>query len=131
MRATAFRVANGVWALLFVYATAVQYNDPDPVRWMLVYGFASVACVRAAVMQRPGWFLPTAVGSIALGWAAVWLPGVLAHPPAAGALTQYRMLNVEVEEARELLGLLLTALWMTVLAVVYRPRSKVVSKAAG
>lgn len=119
-----FRAANLVWTLLFVYAAAVQYNDPDPFRWMFIYGAAALASARAALMQRPGWFLPTLVGSVAIGWGATLLPHVLAHPPPGEALVRYRMLNLEVEGARELLGLSLTALWMAVLAIVHRPRPR-------
>jgi Transmembrane family 220, helix len=32
-----YRVINWVMAVLFLFAAVVQYNDPDPVRWMAMY----------------------------------------------------------------------------------------------
>lgn len=32
----------------FVFAGAVQYNDPDPLHWMLLYFSSAIACVLAA-----------------------------------------------------------------------------------
>lgn len=29
--------------LLFIYALAVQYNDPDPALWVAIYGLAAAA----------------------------------------------------------------------------------------
>jgi transmembrane protein TMEM220 len=29
-------------ALLFAFAAALQFNDPDPIRWIAIYGAACV-----------------------------------------------------------------------------------------
>lgn len=37
---------------LFLLAVAVQWNDPDPVRWMAIYGAAFGVCLVVA-LSRP------------------------------------------------------------------------------
>lgn len=38
------RWINAPLLLYFLYAAAVQYNDPDPVHWMLLYLTSAAAC---------------------------------------------------------------------------------------
>ena len=70
------KVANWVMLAAFLFSVAVQYNDPDPVRWMLIYGLAALACI-LKLMGRLKWYLPAAVGAAAFGWAASLAPGVI------------------------------------------------------
>jgi hypothetical protein len=44
-----FRVANAVMTLLFLVATFVQYNDPDPIRWMAIYGSSGLPATNPGV----------------------------------------------------------------------------------
>jgi len=55
-------------AALFAFAAAVQYNDPDPLRWMAIYGLAMLAC-GLALAGRLSWLPPALLGLIALIWA--------------------------------------------------------------
>lgn len=41
------RWINAPLALYFLFAAAVQYNDPDPVHWMLLYVTSAVTCIMA------------------------------------------------------------------------------------
>ena len=40
-------------AVLFLIAAALQYNDPDPLRWMAIYGLAVLACLLALAGRLP------------------------------------------------------------------------------
>ena len=41
------KVFNLIFCLLFIFSAALQYNDPDPLRWMLLYAAAcGVSLVR-------------------------------------------------------------------------------------
>ena len=40
-------ILNVILLLAMVASMAVQYNDPDGVRWMFVYGFAAAMCANA------------------------------------------------------------------------------------
>ena len=56
-----FKVANWLMIAAFLFSVAVQYNDPDPIRWMLVYGLAALACI-LKLRGRLSWYFPAAVG---------------------------------------------------------------------
>jgi hypothetical protein len=71
-----FRIANGVMAVLFAFAAAVQDNDPDPLRWMAMYGLGMLACGLALAGRLPR-LLPALAGLGALVWAATLAPGVV------------------------------------------------------
>ncbi len=41
-------------AAYFVFAAAVQYNDPDPLHWMLLYLLSAILCGLAFFHRTPG-----------------------------------------------------------------------------
>jgi hypothetical protein len=108
------KVANIIFALLFIFSLIVQYNDPDPIRWMVVYGGAAVACLWALRGNLPRW-LPALVGLAALVWIGLWFPRVLGKVGFSEMFQEAGMATLEIEEGRELIGLLLVAIWMVVL----------------
>jgi hypothetical protein len=109
-----FRVANWVMTAAFLFSVAVQYNDPDPIRWMLIYGLAALACI-LKLRRQLSWYLPAAVGAAAFGWAASLAPGVVGKTTFGEMFQSFEMINSVVEEAREMGGLLIVAAWMGVL----------------
>ncbi len=48
-------VANGLMAALFLIAAALQYNDPDPLRWLAVYGLAALRARCRCAGACSGW----------------------------------------------------------------------------
>ncbi|MCI0421225.1 MAG: transmembrane 220 family protein [Acidobacteria bacterium] len=108
------RAANWVMTATFLFSAAVQYNDPDPVRWMLIYGLGALACI-LSLRNRLRWQLPAAVGTTALGWAASLAPSVIGKTTFGEMLQSFHMTNTVVEEAREMGGLFIVAVWMAVL----------------
>jgi hypothetical protein len=117
----AWRAANGAMAALFVFAAAVQLNDPDPLRWMAVYLAAAAACVLALLGRLPR-FAPVAVGLAALAWAMLVSPHVLGRVGIGEMFGAWEMKDARVEEGREMYGLAIVAAWMAVLAAASRPR---------
>lgn len=116
------RALSGMMAAVFLFATAVQYNDPDPIRWMTVYGAACmVSMLVAARPQRVAWFLPAAIGLVATAWAAMIAPGVIGRVGFSELFVSMQMKTEVIEEGRETAGLLIVAAWMAVLAVASRP----------
>lgn len=120
---TVWTSANVLMCLAFVFSVVVQYNDPDPLQWMALYGAAAVLSgleIRRRV--RPWW--PTLVALIALGWAATLAPRVLGKVPFGAMFAEFEMHNQGVEESREMYGLLLVVLWMGAIALAaWRRRS--------
>jgi hypothetical protein len=115
-RTSVFRVMNGVMAALFALAVAVQYNDPDPVRWMAIYGAAMVLSVVAAVTGRVTPAAPILLAVVAIAWAVYWSEDVHGLSSYAHMFDSWEMKNDQVEEARETSGLLIVVAWMVVLA---------------
>jgi len=122
MTRLAWTTANVIMLLAFLFSVAVQYNDPDPVRWMAVYGAAAAVCA-AEVWRRTRIGYPALVGIVALVWAASIAPRVLGVVRFADMFAEFEMRNAGVEESREMYGLLIVALWMGLVALAVRLRS--------
>lgn len=110
------RIVNAVMFLVFVFAIAVQYNDPDPIRWMFFYAVAAAFTLAAAFHRYTGVVWLAALGFVA--GTIYWLPGVDLSSPRS-LVTDVRMNSLAVEETREALGLLICAAWMSVLGIVW------------
>ena len=110
------RVASAVMAVLFFACVALQYNDPDPVSWMAMYGAAAVVCAAHALRGRVPAALPLVVAGVALAWGAFTVTHIqgrfewhhLAETMHAG--------TPQIEESRESLGLFIVAAWMLLVA---------------
>ena len=109
-------------AALFAFAAAVQYNDPDPLRWMAIYGLAMLAC-GLALAGRLSWLPPALLGLIALIWAGTLAPGVVGRVSVGELFQSYGMLSPAVEEGREMGGLLIVAVWMALLTLASAGRA--------
>ena len=112
-------------ATLFAFAAILQFNDPDPSRWIAIYATASVLSLRVA-FRRSVWrpaFLAVAV--IALAWAALIALAGPAVSEYSHMFEAWEMKSPAVEEAREASGLLIVAAWMIVLFVRGRGTSLV------
>jgi len=116
-----WKVADVVFLLLFLMSVAVQVNDPDPARWMLMYGAAAVACALSLARRLPRW-LPMAIAAVAVLWGLTILPRVLGKVPFLDMFAAWEMKDIGIEESREAYGLLLVATWMLVL--VWRNRAR-------
>ncbi|HVE87968.1 MAG TPA: transmembrane 220 family protein [Myxococcales bacterium] len=117
----AFRGLNALATVAFLLFAAVQYNDPDPVRWMAIYLAAALSCA-LAVMGRLRWPLPALAAAAALAWAGVWAPRVVGQVDWGHAFAGAGMSgDVKEEEARELGGLLIVAAWCALLALASLP----------
>jgi transmembrane protein TMEM220 len=107
-------------ACLFLLAVVVQYNDPDPLRWMAVYGAACLISARVAWAGSVPRAFSLAVGAVALAWAVSIAAGGPLRSDYASMFAAWEMRSTSVEEAREASGLLIVATWMIIVAVVLR-----------
>ena len=119
-------MARLVWVALqwlmtaaFAFSAAVQWNDPDPIPWMAIYGAASAASAWAAL--RPAgypWWFAAGIAVVALIWSLALLPQVLGKVRFRELFESWEMKSPRVEVAREAGGLLIVAGWMAVTALV-------------
>jgi hypothetical protein len=102
---------------LLAYAAALNLNDPDPVRWVALYGAACVVSFAVALVGAVPIVVPAVVGAVAFAWALVWA----SRAPNLDAYTHmfdsWKMKSATVEEAREACGLLIVAGWMLAIAL--------------
>jgi hypothetical protein len=107
-----WRIADGIFVLLFAFSIVVQVNDPDPLPWIAIYGAAAIASLMAGSAH---WMFPVAIGLVALAWAVTLAPNVIGQVPFLEMFEEFEMKDIGVEESREMYGLLLVAGWMAVL----------------
>jgi hypothetical protein len=120
---TVFDGINLLWAALFLVSAALQLNDPDPLRWILIYASAASACLVHRVAPR-AWLPPAIVGLAALTWAGLDAPRVLPGLRFGDLFRSMKAETPSIEESRELLGLLIVAGWMAVLVLRTRRRTR-------
>ena len=109
----AWKAADALFLLMFVFSVVVQVNDPDPLPWIAIYGAASIACLLSLVGRLPWWFA-VITGLMALAWAATIAPRVIGQVPFLDMFAEFEMRDIAVEESREMYGLLIIGGWMAV-----------------
>ena len=109
-------IANAVMLLAFLFSVIVQFNDPDPWSWSLIYAAAAIVC-GLEMARRVRWVSPLIIAAIAGGWAATIAPRVVGTVRFADMFAEFEMANAGIEESREMYGLLIVALWMAAVAV--------------
>lgn len=110
----AWKVADALFLLMFVFSVVVQLNDPDPIAWMAIYGAAALACLLSLMGKLPWWFA-VLTGIVALAWAATIAPRVIGQVPFMDMFAEFEMKDIGVEESREMYGLILIGGWMAIL----------------
>ena len=119
-RQTPVHALNLLFLVAFLLSVMVQYNDPDPWGWALLYGLAAGCCV-AFYLQSLYWPVSAVLAAAALAWCLWLLPQFIGQVELRDIFASLRMQTEAVEEAREAGGTLLVALWMLILSV-YRYR---------
>ncbi|MDH5399121.1 MAG: transmembrane 220 family protein [Cyclobacteriaceae bacterium] len=51
------KIVNAVFILIFTYFIVVQYNDPDPMMWIVIYAYAAMVCVMAILGRLKKYFI--------------------------------------------------------------------------
>ncbi len=118
------KAINLLMFLLFGVSAAVQYNDPDPLAWILAYAVAAIACLLSVLGRLPS-YLPIAIGTLAFVWIGFLVPQlfeVSASVQWEEIFQVFRMTSLSVELWREIGGLLIILLWMIVLIRANRTR---------
>lgn len=112
-------------AVVFAVFAALQYNDPDPVQWMALYGAAAACCAVVAIRGALDFRFALAVLAAAGIWAAVLLPDVIGHKSFIDNLRLGEgMRDAETEVSREVGGLSIVVLAMVPLSIAsFRARS--------
>lgn len=97
--------------LLFLSFAAMQYNDPDPALWMVIYVVAGIICVLAAFGKLPLIVMAIVCAACVIGAFIVWPEKYEGLEVGGGDIKN-------IEEAREALGLLLIGVVMFFYAIL-------------
>lgn len=117
MKALFIKILAGIFALLFIVSAGLQYNDPDPYLWYFIYGMAAVISLLYIVGRLPLW--------VAFSAALLLFSGAFISWPDRFEGVEIGGGNIKnIEEGREALGLLITALVMMVYAFSLRQKKK-------
>jgi hypothetical protein len=120
-----FRWLAYLMAAVFASFAALQYNDPDPVRWMAMYGAAVV--ISAALPSRraaaAGIIAGIVVGLAAAAWAAVLVYSVWRVIGLSDLWLKMSEKGGAVEEGREAGGLAIEAAWLLAASAFRRRRA--------
>jgi Transmembrane family 220, helix len=114
-----FHYVSWLMAALYLVSVALQYNDPDPLRWMAIYGAAALASL-CLPTQRWAAPLALAVAAVALVWAALLLPDIVGVVSFTDLWRKMSEKGGAVEIEREVGGLIIVVGWMVAGAVLAR-----------
>jgi len=116
------KILHAIMALLFLVTAVLQWNDPDPLYWVVAYGV--VAAVAGAACLGRAWVTAARVA------AGLCLAGLLMAAPGAGdfvaandygAITQGMSAEKPyIEPAREFGGLLLALAYLVFFEIIHR-----------
>ena len=104
------KVLDYLFVAMLVVTTALQFNDPDPVYWVAVYGLGAVVPLLNSI-GRPVQFLAALTIGMILSGMIYAAPGFFAYLQSGdfGSITGSMDGPARyVEPAREFLGLLIT-----------------------
>lgn len=102
-----FKIGSGIVFIIFSY---LQMNDPDSGIWVGIYSFAALACYMSIRELWPSWVFYALAAAYVIGAILQWPPefeGIL--------FGEMQMKSLNIELARESLGLGICALVMAVL----------------
>jgi len=106
------KIFNIIFCVLFILFAAVQYNDPDPWKWMILYLYTAVLCWLAFRNK----FYPSAYLIGIVVYAAYALYKIFDQNGLIDWITQHDAENIAetmkaekpwIEESREFFGLII------------------------
>ena len=110
---------NSLFMAAFTLSAVVQYNDPDALVWIVIYLAAAVMCITHFHSARLKW-LPPLLMAISFVWIGTLMTSIVGKVSLTDIFASITMKTREVEEAREIGGLLLVLVWSGFLS--YRQR---------
>ncbi len=120
--ATWFKVVSWGMAALLLVCVALQYNDPDPIRWMLIYGAGMVASVLLPRDRRAAVFA-LVTGLVAAAWAIYLIQSIWGLIELSDLTNKMSEKGGAVEVGREAGGLVIEGVWLIVAAAYRRTRA--------
>lgn len=104
------KILKGFFVLMFLGFAVIQYNDPDPLVWFVVYGSMTVVSAMAIWDRYPGQIMIAMAGGFLL-LSIMYFEGFLDWLNSADRMLLFsepaKMELPYIEPAREFMGLLI------------------------
>jgi hypothetical protein len=104
------KILSSIFGVIFLTFTVVQFNDPDPILWIAIYGAMVVVSVMA-FFNRYFKMLLLGLAIAYLIYAALLFPSAMVWLKSAGRSLLFddiaKMQYPYIEETREFLGLVI------------------------
>lgn len=110
----AITILNTIFFFAFLLSAAVQYNDPDAAAWIAAYICAAFMCF-AQVRQKLSRWVAAILLAGSLFYILITLPTLVGEVSWHDVFESVTMKTKAVEEAREIGGVALIAIWSAVL----------------
>jgi len=105
-----FKIFAILFGILFIISAALQYNDPDPIGWIIIWGLAGIIALAFAINRVSFPVLLVAGIAALIGFFYCYPEKFEGFEIGAGDIKN-------IEEGREAFGLLMIAIVMLVLAM--------------
>lgn len=105
------KILGYFFGFVFISFAVVQYNDPDPVLWMAIYGIAAALSIAAGYGKVSNTVLAVACVAYAVG-VIYWWPEQFEGVGDSMRDARTGLLLKNVEEGREALGLAICSIAM-------------------
>lgn len=113
-------ITGYVMTVLFLLSTAVQYNDPDAILWIGIYGTATLT-TWLFIKDKLYWSVSAAIALAVLAGAGVLGYEVVSSGVSGQLLGEsWQMQNLTQEKVREAGGLLIVGIWSLIMAFAIR-----------
>jgi len=66
IKTNSVKTISGIFAILFYLSAVVQYNDPDPLHWIFMYGLAAIICSLAVFGKIYNTLILICIGAVTL-----------------------------------------------------------------
>ena len=90
MQSRALAITNYFMLLVFLLCMVVQYNDPDSLIWMTMYGLAAITCV-LSIRDKIHFSISIFIGFVGIVWALTLLPDVISSYSTTDNLFTWKM----------------------------------------
>jgi hypothetical protein len=114
------RIVSLIFTFLFIIFAVFQFNDPDALVWIAIYGIAALISLAVYFQKINLTFLIAATVVYFMGAIYMW-------PPTFEGIFLDMGYKIEIEEARESLGLAICGLAMAFYSfAIYKNKRKAI-----
>lgn len=119
------RIAHGIMAALFALSVLIQFNDPNPLVWILIYLAAAITTGLAALNKLPcAKILSGIVFAIVLLWEIKYIQLGAWRVRFLDLTQEWHMTNELIVLGREFYALIWVGGWMAAVFLTARSAAK-------